>query len=331
MGRVNGVQRLLPPRPALVTAARFIVPLVVVTAVSATLQQPGLALTFALGAIAGIPAATSQLAVSTRVWAATVFVVAAVGGALTASSPLLCAVLVAALALAQAPLTERAAGLGMFAPVVCAVLATGVLSPRAGITADFLLGLGIGVGAGFASAVILARILGLSRAPTAVDRPVAIRHAVAYAILAGPAVFATESLDLTHGYWLTLVLAAVLHPSPSTTRAVARRRWAGTSVGVLIAIAMATLLPGTLLIVAALGAALMAAAWALIQRDDLQAMYGTITVVLTTSSGVLATGVGIGVERIALTGVATIVAIGAATVLARLDDRAAGVGDGEAG
>ncbi len=321
MGRVDFLTRLVPPQPVLVMAARFVVPLIVATVVLAALQLPGVALAFALGAIAGIPGATSALPASTRFCAAAVFVVAAVGGAMTSASPLLCAALVTALALAQAPLTRRAAGLGMFAPVVCAVLATGVVSPPGGATALFFLGLGAEVGAGFASAVLLAHVLRLSRAATTIDRQVAIRHAVAYAVLAGPAVYLTRSLDVAHGYWLVLVLAAVLHPSPRDIRGAVRRRWIGTSLGVLIAIAVAALLPWPVLIAAAVVTALMAAGWALARRDELQALYGTVTVVLIGSSGMLATGVGIGVERLALTGAATVVALGAAAILARLDDR----------
>ncbi len=130
-------------------------PLVAGAAVVAYLSGPAVALAFLIGVVAGVPAATSATSSLVRLGSGALFVAGAIFGALTASHPVMCAVVVMALALAQGPLTERAAGVGMFAPVIAAVFAS-VSVPASSLA------IGIGVGVGF---VFVQATSGCSRCP----------------------------------------------------------------------------------------------------------------------------------------------------------------------
>lgn len=110
-----------------------------------------------------------------------------------------------ALAFAQGPLTQRSAGVGMFAPMIAAVFSS-VAVPASAIA------IGIGVTAGFTFLQATSRLLKVSRRPSPVASGGPWRHALVFAVLAGPAVLVTRSLELGHGYWLVLTWRRYFSP-----------------------------------------------------------------------------------------------------------------------
>lgn len=99
-----------------------------------------------------------------------------------------------------------------------------------------------------------------------------VRHAVVFAVLAGPAVLATRSLELGHGYWLVLTLAAVLQPASATCRLTARDRLTGTVAGVVLATALVLVLPPSIVLVVATVCAVLTAGWGISQDLERQTL-----------------------------------------------------------
>lgn len=301
---------LLPPPRALAAAAALLAPLVVAAGLVAWLAGPAVTLAFALGVLAGVPAATAATTAATRTAVGALCVAGAVAGSLVGSSTVLCALVVAALGIAQGPLTRRASGIGMLAPVLAAVFATVDVATGS-------LGVGLGVAGGFAFVQVVARALHVPRTASPVPADSAWRHAVVFAVLAGAAVLVTRSLGLGHGYWLVIVLAAVLRPASRASRTAASARLAGTVTGVVLAIVAVVVLPDPATIVVAALCALLTVGYAIVQDVERQAMTATPVIILLGSSGSLSSGVGLGVERLALTAVAAVLAVGAAAFLER--------------
>lgn len=283
-------------------------PLVAGAAAVAYVAGPAVTLAFLIGVVAGVPAATTATSCAVRVGAGALFVAGAIGGTLTTSHPVICAVLVMALALAQGPLTQRAAGVAMFAPVIAAVFSS-VAVPASATT------IGIGVAAGFLFLHATSLLLKVPRRPSPVATAVAWRHAAVFAVLAGPAVLVTRSLELGHGYWLVLTLAAVLQPASASCRMAARDRLTGTVTGVVLAIVLVLVLPPSIVLVVAAVCAVLTAGWGVSQDLERQTLFVTPVVVLLGSSGGLESGVELGMERLALTAVAAVLAVGAAAYL----------------
>lgn len=282
----RGLQRFVPPAAALWLAVTVLVATSAAAGAVYLTMGAGSALAFLLGAT----------------------------GALTSSSPLGCAALVGALALAQAPLTQRAAGIGMFAPVIAAIFATVDVA-----TAPLLLGVGTAIG--FAFVHTLAMVLKLPQAASPVEPAIAWFHAAVFALFAIPGVFITRSLELGHGFWLVLTLAAVLRPAGRDCRETAWSRLAGTVSGIALAIATGILLPGPLLLLLAAAFAVLMVAWAVCKDVEKQALFGTPVILLLASGGHLTAGVGLGLERLGLTAVAAGLAVAAAAALERLEGR----------
>nr|WP_300144439.1 FUSC family protein [Propionicimonas sp.] len=313
------VRRLLPPSKALVVAVMLLAPLAVATTAMWMLAGVVVTLAFLMGVTAGIPAATASTAPAVKGAAGVLCVAAAVGGALAgAQPPIASAVLIAGLSIAQGPLTQRVAGIGIFAPVLAAVFSSVAFSSEPWL-------LGVGVAVGYVFVIVLALILKLPRTVSPVARTVAWRHALVFAALAGPASWLTRSLDLGHGYWLVLALAAVLRPAPDDSRIAARSRMTGTVTGVVLAIGIVMLLPGPVALAAAAACTLLATGWGVAQDVERQALFSTPVVLLLGSGGSLGDGVGLGIERLWLTAAAAVLAVVAAAVIDRFNASVAAV------
>lgn len=142
----------------------------------------------------------------------------------------------------------------MFAAVIAAVFSS-VAVPASPLA------IGVGVAAGFAFVQATSLLRRVPRQSAPVSKGIAWRHAVVFAVLAGPAVLATRSLELGHGYWLVLTLAAVLQPASATCRLAARDRLTGTVAGVVLAIALVLVLPPSIVLVVAAVCAVLTARW----------------------------------------------------------------------
>lgn len=203
----------------------------------------------------------------------------------------------------------------MFAPVIAAVFATVDVD-----AAPVLVGAGTAFGYAFVHG--LALLLELPRTEASVAGTTAWSHAAVVALLAAPAVLLTKSLGLGHGFWLVLTLAAVLRPVGSDCRDAASSRLTGTVTGVVLAIAMSLLLPGPLVLILAVAFAVLMTAWALCKDVEKQALFGTPVILLVASGGRLADeGVGLGLERLALTALAAGLAVAAAAAMERQEGR----------
>lgn len=311
-----GVRNHIPPRAAITLALVVLVSTSAVAGFLYLLAGGGLTLAFLLGATAGVPSTTAAVATPVRLVAGSLCILGAVGGTLVSSSPWGCAALVGALALAQAPLTQRAAGIGMFAPVIAAIFATVDVG-----SAPLVLGIGTGIGFGFIHG--MGALLKLPRASSPVDRTIAWFHAGVFALFAIPGVYITRSLELGHGSWLVLTLAAVLRPVGQDCREAAWGRLTGTVSGIGLAVAMGLLLPSPVVLVFAAAFAVLMVAWAVCKNVERQTLFGTPVILLLVSGGRLGEGVELSVERLALTAIAAGLAVAAASALERLESRSA--------
>ncbi|MGB3687280.1 MAG: FUSC family protein [Ornithinimicrobium sp.] len=308
-------QRVLnafPPARAIALGAVLLAIITVAALLIAWVAGPGLTLAFGMGVLGGTTAATAVTDRVLRVSTGLLLVAGAVGGSLTASSPWACAGVVLVVALLQAPLTAKAAGIAVFAPVIAAVFGSVDVDERP-------LVIGLGVAIGFVFVQLLSTAMRLPRTSATVPKGVAWRHATVFALLAAPAVLLTRTLEVGHGYWLVLTLAVVLQPSPRAARAVARARLTGTVTGVVVAIAMVVVLPGPVLMLATAACILLATAWGVCQNVEKQAHYGVLAILFLGSGGNLAKGVDLGIERLVLTAAAVALAVAAAAVLTRFE------------
>ncbi|MGB7448676.1 MAG: FUSC family protein [Ornithinimicrobium sp.] len=304
--------RVVPPAAALALAAALLAAVLVAAGVIAWVAGAGVTLAFGMGVVGGVPAATSEATLAVRVLTGLLLAAGALGGSLTSSSPWESAALVIVLALAQGRLTVNASGIAVFAPVIAAVFASVDVIGHPALIA-------LGVILGYAFVQLLSVVMRLPRRASAVEPRMAWLHAAVFAVLAGPAVLVTRSLEVGHGYWLLLTLAVVLQPAPGVARAVALARMAGTVSGVVVAIVMVAVLPAPLLVLAAAACLLLSVGWGISADVGRSAHYGVLAILFLGSGGSLATGVDLGIERLVLTGAAVVLAIAASAVLERIE------------
>jgi hypothetical protein len=306
------VARYLPPRATLAPAGALLAP-IVGGAVLAWLLGGGPAV---LGVVVGVmvtaPAAMLALPWPVPASLPALAAVAAALGVAVADRPLAAAGLVAATALAQAPLSIRSAGLAAMLPVAAAIGISVPAAPSALAFAGW-------VAAGGALAVVVGRVAPLAAPPQPVSSAVAWRHGAVVAVAVGLATTLTSERGVTHGYWLVLTLAVVLRPVRGETVPSARDRALGTIAGIALAVVVVLLLPAAVCLVLALLSGVLSTAWALAGDLRRQTLFTTPAVVLLSSSGVTSAALGLAAERLVLTVLGAVVATVAAVVLARWD------------
>ena len=195
----------------------------------------------------------------------------------------------------------------VFIPIAAAVLATPAPLETAAVQ-------GIAVFAGAVYGIVL---LGVLKVPvTAADSPVARSVATFYgavlAILAGIATFAVASLQLEHGYWLTVTVLAVVQPSLTTSRRRAFSRVAGTTVGALLAVVFASVVTNSDVL---LGVGMIFAVASLALAHSYAFKIGLLTVALVTLAGGHAGAASIAGQRFGLTLIGGIAVLAACLVL----------------
>jgi hypothetical protein len=142
------------------------------------------------------------------------------------------------------------------------------------------------------------------------------RHGIVMAVAVGLTVWLVALLDWPHGYWLALTLTLVLRPFDDQTLKKSWQRVLGTVGGVLLALALATVLPlwGVVL---AVGACQVLSLAYTVQADYArQVALLTPTVVLLGSSG---SPDAVAAERALYTIVGALVAVAISLALARYD------------
>ncbi len=299
-----------PPPRVLVLATGLVTVVGALAAAVGAVAGPAPALGILLGAIGVLSAAVTDVGTGTRVTVAALATAAFGLGHLASGHPLLAGTVVAAAALAPAPLTVRAARIGTFLPVLGA-LGSGLPLGAAGWTVTAW------VGVGALAVVALGVALPVSAPPEPVPRDEALRHAAATALVAGVGTVVAVSLQLGHGYWLVVAVALVLASSRDQTGAQATQRVVGTVVGVLVGVAVVAVLPTVVSLALAGALTVLGLAWTLVRETRLVAATSSAAVVLVGSGGLVGAGAGLAAERLLLTAAGAACAAGAVAVLHR--------------
>lgn len=310
---ISALGSWVPPRAALQAATALTVPLVAVLAACARYGGEDLVLGAFLGAVAGLPGSLTAVTRGVRAAVVALGTGAAAAGVAAADQPWAVAAVLAALGVAQYPLTRVAAGSGALLLVVPAVAASVAGGGDARVV-------GLGALIGTLSVLAVGRLLGPGAPAVPVARDVAARHAVAVAV-AVTACTPAVTADFGHGYWIVLTVAALLRPVPGESTRLAGRRVAGAVVGIALAAGVVLLFPPAVAVVFALLCAWGQVAWTLARDEFRQATLGTPVVILVASSSPAGSQVAASVERLLWVGAGAAVAVAAALVLAVFDER----------
>jgi hypothetical protein len=155
-------------------------------------------------------------------------------------------------------------------------------------------------------------------APVGVDPWTAWAHAIAMAGVVGVIVLVLGVVDIPHGYWIAMTMTIVLRPYGTETQSVARQRVVGTTLGTVLALALAVVLPGWAAFTVAVALLVLVVANALMGRYSQQVMFLTPFIVLV-GSGSGEEAVGVAVQRVAATLLGALLAAGIALALWRVD------------
>ncbi|MCK0112445.1 FUSC family protein [Ornithinimicrobium sp. F0845] len=312
----------LPPRKALVVALIVLGPVLAVAVLAAWWLGLAAAVWVMLGVVAGANVAIARADVPARLGALTVLALAGPLGLLTAQRPWLAALVIALAGLAQAPLNRSSRGLAALAPMLVAFGAT------SGFPQDPLVALA-GTVLGVVTVAATARALGVAKEPEPVGRLDAVVHAAGMAAGAVAALLAAFALDVAHGYWMVLMLAAVLQPRGHLTRQLARDRLVGTLIGLVVAAAIVLLVPGEIAWLLVVPCLVFTLAWTVAGDIRQSVVWGVPLIVLLSSSDLVARA-DVAAERLLLTaaGVLLAVLLGWACdwLVERLERSQAGVG-----
>lgn len=199
------------------------------------------------------------------------------------------------------------------APVVAAVAGTAAadIGPWAA---------GVGVAAAAVAVPVAIAALGLARLPaTPLPRRTGAIYVAALAIGSGAAIGIGVALELEHALWMVVALSAVLVPAHGETTARARRRVAGTVVGTLAGAVLATVLPAWLAVPLAIAAAIGGVGWSIAKEETRGAAFTAAVIVLLAGAATTADAWDAALQRIGLTSVGVVAAIGMALLIARLE------------
>lgn len=141
-------------------------------------------------------------------------------------------------------------------------------------------------------------------------------HGSVMAVAVGIASFLVIHFGIPHGYWVALTLTVVLRPFQDETWRAAVERVLGTFVGVLLALAVAALLPQWGLLLAMWVSVVLMAAYAAQGDYVKQVAFMTPGAVLIGSGG---SPVVIASDRVVMTGLGVLVAAGIALGLSWFD------------
>ena len=158
----------------------------------------------------------------------------------------------------------------------------------------------------------------VTAAETPIPRPVAVFYGAVLAILSGIATFAVASLQLEHGYWVTLTVLAVVQPSLTTSRRRAFARVAGTTVGALVAVVFASSVTNDDVL---LGVGMIFAVASLALARSYAVKIGLLTVALVMLAGGHAGAASIAGQRFGLTLIGGIAVLAACLILPAIVQR----------
>jgi hypothetical protein len=242
------------------------------------------------------------------------FFAAAVNG-----SPLPVAIVVALAALASIPAEQVSAGMFSMLPALAAVIGIVPVSGSAPVV-------GLVAAAGFAYAWLITTLAGVSSVPAPAPPELARVHGIVLGTVTALGAWATLAWNVPHGYWFVLTIAVILRPQPDEAREQMHARMAGTMLGAFAALVLLYVLPGWLVTVAILVAALLFFAY-LQSGDPLrQTISLTTMLLLLSAAGVEQAGIEASLERILWTAVAIVVAAAIYSIARGVAERRAQTG-----
>lgn len=303
-----------PPAAALRRSMALLIPFGVGVALASIVGGAQAQLGIVVGATCSAAGVLTELPARVRVQFVAVVALCAGLGAWATGRAVLVALAVAAAALAQAHWVRLSSGVGPMLPVAVAI---GASVPQAGPA----LGFAAWAGAGGLAMMVGARLAKVTTPASPVPTPLAWRHAVLVAAVSALASWLTTARGIEHGYWLVVTLAAVLRPIGAETLSRARTRSLATVAGVLVAIALVSVVPTPIALGSAAAAVILAVAWALTGDQVRQTLYLTPAIIMAASAGTASFAVALAGQRLALTLVGAAVALLLAWALARWSDR----------
>ena len=227
--------------------------------------------------------------------------------------PAACFVALACLLVAPANIVQN--GLLAGIPTIAAVYAT--LPDRQDPTQ-----VGAWMLVGGAIVVVVAALTGLRlpAEPVGVEPWTAWTHAVAMAVVVGGIVLVLGVVAIPHGYWIAMTMTVVLRPYGTETQSVARQRVVGTTLGAVLALGLALVLPAWAALAVAVALLVLMVANALMGRYAQQVTFLTPFIVLVGSGGG-DDAVGVALDRVVATLVGAVLAALMALALWRVDRR----------
>lgn len=299
---------LIPRRILLFSTA---VALVLIAAFVAVLMLAGAPAALGLGM--GLLAGTRPAITLTPRYAITLALPVALAGAVAVGlrgQPFAAACFVALCCVMIAPAEIRQEGLLAGLPTAAAVLVCvpGAYDPV--LTAGWMV----------AGGLLLVAVSVVARFPrpagTGTPPGRAWRHAAVMAVSVGVVVYLVQFYEVPHGYWVAVTLTVVLRPLHDITRTKARQRILGTVAGVVLALALAWILPAWGLVIALAVCLVLMNSYAMLGNYVRQVVFLTPAVVLLAPAG----GIGlIAAERALATLIGTLLAGALALLLERLD------------
>jgi hypothetical protein len=300
------------PRPVLVGALKIslvlLAPLVLADAVGGV----GAALAVTMGYAGSLtPALKLRPAYSLALVVPAAMTGVVASGISGEALPAACFVALACLLVAPANIVRN--GLLAGIPTIAAVYTTLPAGPDPLEVGAWMLAAG-------AFIVLVASLTGLRKPaePAGVLPWTAWAHAVAMAATVGVVVLVLGLVDVPHGYWIAMTMTVVLRPYGSETRTVARQRVGGTTLGAVLALALALLLPAWAGILVGAGLLVLVVANALLGRYAQQVTFLTPLIVLLGSAGTQ-DALDVAVERVAATVLGAALAGAIALALWRVD------------
>ena len=133
--------------------------------------------------------------------------------------------------------------------------------------------------------------------PVGVEPWTAWAHAVAMALVVGVIVLVLGVVDIPHGYWIAMTMTIVLRPYGAETQSVARQRVVGTTLGAVLALGLALVLPAWMGLAVAVALLVLVVANALMGRYAQQVTFLTPFIVLIGAAGGDDT-IGVAVQRV---------------------------------
>ncbi len=299
------------PRPVLLRSLGLSVVGMVPIVVAVLVAGPGAAAGAGLGLILGLSAA-AVLPTGPAAVIVLLHLLVALAGILVAGSPVAGALVVALSGLASGPAYRAGFGRGLIILPMVAVFAASGAFASAPVAGE------LGLAAGAAWALLLARVAGPVPVLVPLPRSTAWIHAVALAATCGIGTFVALAVPLPHGYWIVVTLTATQFPVVSESVDAMRDRLAGTLLGALAGGVAGAVLPVPLQLVAVFATLILQVGYSLVGDGTRKVTMLTAMTVLLLAGATGASTLEMAAQRLAWTIAGAGLVGGAAFIVRRM-------------